>query len=136
MKHLFLASRFYYVMTALIAAMMLSYPFPFLLPFVQTGLVLFAVIVTIDILILFGRNVVVRVEREAPQVLSLGDDNEIKLTVQNRSNIYFHAEMIDELPEQFQVRDFSRQFELAANKTHVEKYSLRPLTRGEYAFGK
>src|SRR5688572_26666982 len=110
MKNLFLASRFYYVMTALIAAMMLSYPFPLLLPFVQTGLVLFAVIITIDILILFGRNVFVMAEREAPQVLSLGDDNEVRITVQNRSNINFHAELIDELPEQFQIRDFSRKF--------------------------
>jgi uncharacterized protein (DUF58 family) len=136
MKQLFLASRFYYVMTAFIAAMMLSYPFPLLLPFVQTGLVLFALVVAIDILILFSRSVVLRVERESPQVLSLGDDNEIKLIVQNRSNLDFHAEMIDELPEQFQIRDFSRQFHLAANQTHVEKYSLRPLARGVYAFGK
>jgi uncharacterized protein (DUF58 family) len=136
MKHLFLASRFYYVMTALIAGMMLSYPFPFLMPFIQTGLVLIAVIVVTDILILFGKNVVIRVERDAPQVLSLGDDNEIKLTIQNRSGVTFDAEVIDELPEQFQIRDFSRRFELGGNKTHIEKYTLRPLTRGEYAFGK
>jgi uncharacterized protein (DUF58 family) len=136
MKHLFLASRFYYVMTALIAAMMLSYPFPFLLPVVQTSLVLFAVIVVIDILILFGRNVVVKVRRDAPQVLSLGDDNEVKLVVKNSSVVGFHVEMIDELPEQFQVRDFSRKFELGGNKSHTEKYMLRPLARGEYAFGK
>src|SRR5687767_13840378 len=136
MKDLFLASRFYYILTALITVMMLSYPFPFLLPLVQTALVLFAVIATIDILILFGRNVVVKVEREAPQVLSLGDDNEIELSAQNRSNITFHAEMIDELPEQLQIRDFSRKFILGANKKHIEKYMLRPLARGEYAFGK
>jgi uncharacterized protein (DUF58 family) len=136
MKDLFLASRFYYILTTLITVMMLSYPFPFLLPLVQTGLVLFAVIVTIDILILFGRNVVVKVERDAPQVLSLGDDNEITLSAQNRSNISFHADMIDELPEQFQIRDFSRKFRLGANTKHIEKYMLRPLARGEYAFGK
>lgn len=135
MKDLFLAGRFYYVMAALIAAMMLAYPFPLLLPFAQTALVLFAVIVVIDILILFNRNVTVRVEREAPQVLSLGDDNDITITLLNRSGITLQAEMIDELPEQFQIRDFSRRFQLVPGKPHVETYSLRPLTRGEYAFG-
>jgi uncharacterized protein (DUF58 family) len=136
MKHLFIASRFYYVMVALIAAMMLSYSLPFLLPFVQTSLVLFSLLVIIDILILFGRNVIVKVERDCPQVLSLGDDNEIKLTVANQSNLRFHVEMIDELPEQFQIRDFSRRFDLGANKRRLEKYMLRPLARGEYTFGK
>lgn len=135
MKQLFLASRFYYVMTVLIGVMILSYPFPLLLPFVQTALVLFAVIATIDILILFGRNVVVNAERDAPQVLSLGDENDVKIVIQNRSNITFYAELIDELPEQFQIRDFNRRFILWPGKTHVEKYSLRPLTRGEYTFG-
>lgn len=136
MKHLFLASRFYYVMTALIAVMMLSYPFPLLMPFVQTVLVLLVVVVVIDVLILFGKNVVIQAEREAPQVLSLGDENEINIVLLNRSSLALYAELIDELPEQFQIRDFSRKFLLEPGKTHVEKYSLRPLTRGEYAFGK
>jgi uncharacterized protein (DUF58 family) len=136
MKHIYLASRFYYFMAALIAVMTLSYPFPVLLPFAQTGLVLLAMLVTIDILMLFGRSIRVNVEREAPQVLSLGDDNEIKLTVRNRTNSKFYAEMIDELPEQFQIRDFNRKFELRGKETHVEKYTLRPLARGEYLFGK
>lgn len=135
MKDLFLATRFYYVMATLIAAMMLSYPFPLLLPFVQTALVLFALLAVIDMLILFNRNVVINVAREAPQVLSLGDDNDITITLLNRSGISLHAEMIDELPEQFQVRDFSRRFQLVPGKQHVERYSLRPLTRGEYTFG-
>ncbi|MBT1698702.1 DUF58 domain-containing protein [Fulvivirgaceae bacterium PWU4] len=135
MKDLFLATRFYYVMVTLIAAMMLSYPFPLLLPFVQTALVLLGLVVVIDMLILFNRSVVINVERDTPQVLSLGDDNTITITLQNRSGISFHAEMIDELPEQFQVRDFSRKFQLAPGKQHRESYSLRPLARGEYTFG-
>ncbi len=136
MKHLFLAPRFYYVMTALIAAMMLSYPFPYLLPFAQTAIILFAVVTAIDILILFGKSVNIIVSRDVPQVLSLGDDNEIAIEVQSKSTLRLHSELIDELPEQFQKRDFSRRFILSPNETHIEKYTLRPLTRGEYAFGK
>jgi uncharacterized protein (DUF58 family) len=135
MKHLFLSSRFYYVMMALMVAMLFSYSLPLLLPFVQTSIVVFSLIVIVDVLILFGRTVVVKVVRDMPQVLSLGDDNEIKLTVINQSNQTFYAEMIDELPEQFQIRDFSRRFKFGSNKSHIEKYVLRPVTRGEYAFG-
>jgi uncharacterized protein (DUF58 family) len=136
MKDFFLASRFYYVMTVLIAAMMLSYPFPMLLPLVQTAVVLFAIAVIIDTLILFGRTVLVKMERETPQVLSLGDKNEIRVEIANTSGIRFHAELIDELPEQFQIRNFSKRFLLPANTKRLETYGVRPLMRGEYAFGK
>lgn len=136
MKNLYLATRFYYVMVALITTMMLSYPFPLLLPFAQTALILFVVVVAIDLLLLFNRNIIIHTKREAPQVLSLGDDNDIIITLQNRSGISLHAELIDELPEQFQIRNFSRHIELVPEKLLIEKYTLRPLTRGEYIFGR
>src|SRR5688572_26423206 len=132
MKNLYLATRFYYVMATLIGAMMLAYPFPLLLPIIQTALVLFGLVVAIDFLLLFNRNVDVRIERNTPQVLSLGDENDIAITLHNRSNMLLQTELIDELPEQFQVRDFTRSFRLAPMKQHIERYTLRPLTRGEY----
>lgn len=136
MKNIFLAPRFYHAMIALIAFLMLSYPYSFLLPFAQAGVILFLLIVVIDIILLHHRNIKVLVERETPPVLSLGDENKISLYIQNRSrqNLYFNV--IDELPEQFQIRNFSRSFKLPGNGKHIEEYLLRPTTRGEYSFGK
>jgi uncharacterized protein (DUF58 family) len=116
--------------------MMVSYAVPFLMPIVQTVIVLLALAVWVDILMLFNKRVDVDIERETPGVLSLGDENPIKLTIRNKARIALHVEVIDELPEQFQERKFSLSLSMAAGKTHTQTYELRPLSRGEYHFGK
>jgi len=135
MKNLFLSNRFYYGAALLIGCMLLSYAFPMLLAFAKTGCVLFAVVVLIDIVLLYNRGLVVILTRETPGVFSLGDDNTVTLTLLNKSGVPLHAEVIDELPEQFQVRDFMRQTKLVPHVANVQTYTLRPVTRGEYAFG-
>jgi uncharacterized protein (DUF58 family) len=134
-RNLFLANRFYYGASIMIAFFILSYPFPFLLPIAKTALVLFAVVVLIDIVLLYNRRVIVEVKRKAPSVLSLGDENTITLTIFNRSGLNLNIEVIDELPEQLQIRNFTRKVQLSANASNHQDYSIRPLTRGEYIFG-
>jgi uncharacterized protein (DUF58 family) len=135
-KNLFLTNRFFYVMGALAITMMLSYAFPFLLPVVQTCSVLFAVLGIIDTILLYNKSVRVEVQRETPPVMSLGDQNIIHLTIFNKSGIKLWIDLIDELPEQFQLRNFKIHIALAGNTPHNQTYELRPLTRGEYIFGK
>lgn len=43
--------------------------------------------------------------------------------------------MVDELPVQFQKRDFELKTGLHASESKPLTYELRPLTRGEYSFG-
>src|SRR5688572_10594510 len=123
MKNFFLTGRFYYGMAFLIACMMLSHAFPGLLPIAKTACVLYAVIVLIDIVLVFNQNVKMTIQRETPPVLSLGDDNTITLRLTNKSGIKLYMEVIDELPEQFQVRNFTRHMTLSSGRTHSEKYS-------------
>jgi uncharacterized protein (DUF58 family) len=132
---LFLTSRFFYGVSILIAGMVLSYPFPFLLPYAKTAVILFAVVVAVDILSLYNRTIVIQVKRKTPPVLSLGDENTITLTLLNKSTLNLTAEVIDELPEQLQIRDFIRKIELLSNVSCEQTYPIRPLTRGNYAFG-
>lgn len=134
-KNFFVTHRFFYGMAGLIAMMMLSYAFPFLLPLVKTCCALFLVLCLIDTLLLYNRSVVVTTARETPPVLSLGDDNPITLLVHNKSGIRLNIGLIDELPEQFQKRDFYLAITLGANSKHQQMYELRPTTRGEYTFG-
>ena len=63
-KNLFLTNRFFFVVAILTGGMMLSYAFPFLFAFVKTGCILFAVLILIDILLLYNRSVVVTAERD------------------------------------------------------------------------
>jgi uncharacterized protein (DUF58 family) len=73
--------------------------------------------------------------RETPPVLSLGDENEIVLQIRNLSSLRFNITVIDELPEQFQKRNFRLQIWLAPGLSLNLPYLVRPLTRGEYIFG-
>ncbi|HMJ68304.1 MAG TPA: DUF58 domain-containing protein [Cyclobacteriaceae bacterium] len=136
LRNLYLNNRFYLVLALLTGAMMFSYAVPFLMPIVQTAIVLLALAVWVDMLMLFNKRVDVDIERETPGVLSLGDENSIKLTMRNKARIALHVQVIDELPEQFQERSFSMSVDMPAGKTYAQTYQLRPLSRGEYHFGR
>jgi uncharacterized protein (DUF58 family) len=135
LKNLFVTSRFFYLMGALTLTMMLAYPFPFFLPLVKTSLVLFVVACLADIAMLFSKALNVSARRDTAAVFSLGDDNPVEVYVSNRSGLRLWMEVIDELPEQFQVRNFSFQFALAPLGDYRHRYHVRPVVRGEYAFG-
>ena len=134
-RSLFLTNRFFYVMACIIAITLLGFAFPVLLAVAKAVGVLFIVVCVIDTLALYNRAAVVEVQREIPSLLSLGDDNTIHLSLLNKSRIAFWVEIIDELPEQFQSRKFSIGLRLAPGVPVEQTYQLRPLTRGEYAFG-
>jgi uncharacterized protein (DUF58 family) len=135
-KKIFLTNRFFRVMTTLVLVMMLSYAFPFLFPIVKTSCVLFAVLCSIDIAMLYNSRTAVDVIRETPGVLSLADNNPIHITITNKSGITLQAVVIDELPEQFQMRNFKLTLILEPKVPYKTTYELRPVTRGEYLFGK
>lgn len=134
-KGLFLPNRFYLGISILIALMVASYPLPLLLPFAKTACILFALIVAIDLVLLNNRSIDVDIKRKIPSVLSLGDNNTVTLLVTNRSAIKLFADLIDELPQQLQIRNFTYKVDLPPNVTIEQVYTVRPLTRGEYAFG-
>jgi uncharacterized protein (DUF58 family) len=136
LKNTFLTNRFFYVMAFLTIIMTMSYAFPFLLAVAKTGLVLFFVLIAIDSLLLYNKSVTLKIDRETPAVLSLGDDNTIELSVSNKSRLTLWITLIDEVPEQFQLRNFMLRLVLNPDITHRQTYVLRPLTRGEYQFGK
>jgi uncharacterized protein (DUF58 family) len=135
LRNLYLTNRFYLVLALLTGTMMLAYAFPFLMPLVQTSLVLLVLAAGVDILMLFNRRIDIDVVRETPGVLSLGDLNLIKLLLTSRSGMTLYVMVIDELPEQFQERKFSMSLTMPAGKSFEQTYELRPLSRGEYHFG-
>lgn len=133
-RDLFLSTRFFTGLSVLIGGLILSYPFPLLLPVAKAACILYAMLVLIDIVVVFNRSVKLVVTRKTPSVLSLGDENEIVLTIDNKSGLVFYGEVIDELPVQLQVRDFSESLQLGPGVAE-RRYRVRPLTRGEYMFG-
>ena len=88
-----------------------------------------------DILILFRSPAGLLARREAPARLSNGDDNHIRLYLNNRYPFTVQVLAIDELPVQLQIRDFGYHLALSPGQERALDYTVRPLRRGEYHFG-
>ena len=89
-----------------------------------------------DIFVLFLAKNGLKANRTAPEKLSNGDENEIKVTVQNFYTFPIYIKIIDEIPFQFQIRNFEIQKKIAPSTISASQYFLRPVSRGEYFFGK
>lgn len=135
LKSLFLNNRFFIAGSAIIFVLIASFAFEVLLPIALTAIVFFALLTLADILILYGTRVSLHGSRTLSKVLSLGDDNPVELTLKNNSTIFLNAQLVDELPEQFQERNFKRDLKLAPGQSDQHVYPLKPVSRGEYAFG-
>ena len=74
--------------------------------------------------------------RITPERLSNGDENPVQIELISHYAFPVSLELVDELPEQFQRRDFLMHARLPARGEASLSYSLRPVKRGVYAFGK
>lgn len=75
-------------------------------------------------------------ERTMHKLLSMGDDNPIRLEIESKSRFNLHLRVIDELPVQLQKRDFDMRLALPAGEKTAVTYQLRPTERGVYGFGR
>ena len=74
--------------------------------------------------------------RITPERLSNGDENPVQIELISHYAFPVSLELVDELPEQFQRRDFLMHARLPARGEASLSYALRPVKRGVYAFGK
>ncbi|GAA0872256.1 DUF58 domain-containing protein [Gangjinia marincola] len=102
-----------------------------------TVLVLFI----LDIAALYGRKQI-KGSREMVEKLSNGAENIIRVILKNEYSFPVFVELVDELPVQFQKRDFLEEIRLsgAGNSsakayTKTIEYIVVPTERGEYTFG-
>lgn len=64
----------------------------------------------------------------------MGDFNPIKIKISNNFNLGLKIKLIDEIPDQFQKRDFLVKFFIKSTSTETIVYELRPTSRGIYQF--
>jgi uncharacterized protein (DUF58 family) len=90
----------------------------------------------VDFLVLFTTRNGIKMQRTLPERLSNGDDNFIKLNVESRFRFPTNLKIIEELPYQFQKRNFVFHLNLKPkDEEGVISYKLRPTKRGLYNFG-
>ncbi|KJD33143.1 cell division protein DivIC (FtsB), stabilizes FtsL against RasP cleavage [Tamlana nanhaiensis] len=134
-KPFYIQPRFFYVGIAIVSIFTASYFIPVLFNVAQLLIVALLVLFLLDILIVFiGKNKIEAI-RELPDKFSNGDNNTINIKVSNYYPFTIHLEIIDEIPEQFQVRDFKIKQTIVSRKTKTINYQLKPTQRGEYKFG-
>lgn len=133
---LYLTNRFFWVFGGLAAFFALSYGFGILFPLAQAAFLVGVAVVGVDIALLFGRRPNVLCVRELSPVFSLSDPNPVALRLHNAGSLRLSLTVLDELPVQFQRRDFEERLTLAPEERSVIRYELKPLTRGAYYFGR
>jgi len=74
-------------------------------------------------------------ERIVPEKFSNSDLNSVSIVLQNQYAFKIRVGIIDELPVQFQKRDFLKNLSISENDNNTFTYEVRPVARGEYIFG-
>jgi uncharacterized protein (DUF58 family) len=133
-KSLFISRRWYQLFVAVILLFVLAYGIPFLFTIAQLFLLFLAVVTLLDYIVLFATREPVEVRRELPDRFSNGDLNAVKLVIRNKYPFPVSIRIIDEVPDQFQERNFLLHTELKSGAGGELDYVLRPRQRGEYYF--
>ena len=133
-KSLFLNNRFFLSIALVSSSYVLGYFYSSIQAIGDILLIILGVSSIADLLLLYSKDGI-KAERLLPKKLSNGDDNEIYITCSNQYNFPVSLAIIDEIPIQFQVRDFKIKSTLDPNGSKKLNYVLRPTDRGEFEFG-
>ncbi len=117
------------------ATFVLSFFFPVFYNLAWYFLLITVSFLVLDIFILFAAKTGVESTRIVAEKLSNGDENPISVSIRNYYTFAVYAKIIDEIPFQFQVRNFEISRKIKASSQDDFQYFLRPVERGEYVFG-
>jgi uncharacterized protein (DUF58 family) len=134
-KRIYLNNLFFYILLGLIVCFVLAYIFPALYHAVWLLVYVFIAFSAIDFLLLFASNQRFTASRIVPEKLSNGDENPISVKLESGYSFTVNLKIIDEIPFQFQVRNFDIRRKITGGGTDSFEYHLRPTERGEYYFG-
>lgn len=118
-----------------IGCFLLSFILEELLIVAKSAFYLGITLLFLDVILLFLSKGKVMASRNVPDKLSNGDENPILIQFQNQYLFSVKVKIIDELPFQFQKRDFEYTNQLKTGEKKSFKYTVRPTERGVYGFG-
>ncbi|RYZ55239.1 MAG: DUF58 domain-containing protein [Sphingobacteriales bacterium] len=94
-----------------------------------------AVLSLVDLYLLFFMKGTILGSRIMAPRFSLGDENQVTVSLANTFPYPVRVSILEQLPAQFQVRHFFRKTKMEYMGRVSINYRLRPLTRGVYEFG-
>ena len=136
---MFLRTRFYLLLLAIALVTGLGYAYAPLYTVGRALTLLLFMAVVADITMLWHKRAITA-DRKLSSRFSNGDDNPVTINVESSYPFPVRIKLIDELPFQFQCRDFHSLCSGAAHilsSSHPSSFSfsLHPTRRGVYAFG-
>lgn len=135
MKNLYINNRFFFTLFGVGFTYILAFFFPVLMWVAHGLLTLVVIAFIVDYMLLFNQKNAVQSQRILPEKLSNGDQNSIKIDIKNNYPFTIKTKVIDEIPFQFQKRDFNIERTIEKNRNILFEYILEPKERGEYSFG-
>lgn len=131
----FVTRRFYWGGLGVAVAFVIGYYLPVVYGLTRLFFFIYVGLLALDAWMLFGGKRKVLVDRRVGDRLSLGDENDVSYSVQSAYPFAIGYEVLDEYPEKLQVRNVALKGRLGPWQTAVERFAVRPLSRGIYAFG-
>lgn len=139
MKHLyntlFLNNRFFYFLGGIALLFVVGFFIPIFFTIAKVLLFILGLLTVIDIVVLYLTKNAIQIVRTIPERLSNGDANQISLHLKSEYQFAAHLSIIEELPYQFQKRDFIFKQVLPVNGEKTIHYDVTPTERGVYLFG-
>jgi uncharacterized protein (DUF58 family) len=134
-KSLYIKNSTYILIGIIVLIFIVGFVFPVFYLIGKSMFYTCTIILLADIFLLYRLSDGIEAERILPDRFSNGDDNEVKLSVRNNYRFPVRIKLIDELPFQFQIRDFSIVKTILSDSYSELSYSVKPVKRGSYSFG-
>jgi uncharacterized protein (DUF58 family) len=135
-RSFYLTPRFFFAVFCLAILFVVAYFFGLVFWIAKLLFFVFILLFLFDILILYRNKTGIQASRELPEKLSNGDKNMLEIKLENRFPFKAAVRIIDELPVQWQQRNFRILSVLMPSEQKKITYEVRPTERGEYHFGK
>jgi uncharacterized protein (DUF58 family) len=134
-KNIYITNRVYALLGGIIILYAASFFFTQIEILPRIAILVFVFLLFSDSLLLFLIKNPLTLFREAPERFSNGDENRISIYCTSHYSFPVTVSVIEELPFQFQKRDFLIEMNLQGGQRKVCSYSLYPVERGVYDFG-
>ncbi|MCC7298804.1 MAG: DUF58 domain-containing protein [Bacteroidia bacterium] len=131
---LYTKPRLYWALALLFVLFVLSYPFPKIFSIAQIILLAMGFVLAVDILLVLLFKAPISAVRFVTEKWSLSDENKVRIVLKNNGYFNWKIEVIDELPEQLQIRNFSKKISIAAKAVKELNYHVKPMKRGQFQF--
>ena len=134
-REIWLTNRFFYALGGVSAVFVLGLILPFMYHVAWAVFIVLIVLTLLDLRLLYGDEAD-QPKRSMSSRFSNGDENPVKIEVNNPYSFATTIRVIDEAPTEFQIRNLQTIVTLPPNSRKTLEYFIRPVRRGLYEFGR